>query len=336
MSVALWLSLALAPAPADPAPRKVLRPTFVDPAGATVDPVQAARDDRARDLGLRRAGGGYIYDGAKGERFKARILRDGTVEFNVEPQVQVKLDGVCLLAICIQTKSGKKAVKHRKRTAAILKGLGAALAEGSRNAMGGGPRWYGQPVSGPIEGSRLPGPPPFNAVAAQGRYGFLPTPLAAMSRFMDRTFDLRFEMALQATRGNFKRASKRLPQTLGALWVDASLSVAQRKARVLNLWDEFDPGAEHIDLALVQSMRGSLDLARHEGALAGRRLIVDAVRRHLPQGSRSAFTDAELDEFNGRPGAGPAFRPYDVVPGVEAEPVITEPAPTIGPKPQPK
>jgi len=300
-------------------PRKILRPTFVEPSAARSAPRRAARDEQARALGLRRAGLGYVYDGSQGERFKAQILRDGTVEFDVEPQVQLTVDGVCLLAVCKQTKAGHKEVKRRKRTTGLMRALGVALAEGAIMSAGSGPRWYGQPTSGPIEGAQVTGPRSVNTAAVQGRYGFLPTPLTAMSQFMDRTFALRVELAQESAREDLERARKQLPQTLGALWADASLSVGDRKARVLSLWDEFDPGADHIDLAVAQSIRGPLSVARSQGAVEGRQKIVDSVRLHLPEGSAAAFTDTELDLFNGRSEAGLAFRPYDADPRIAVD-----------------
>ena len=105
LSVALVL-LAPNPAVSEPPgatpPRRILRPTLSEAVfPRSVRP--AAADAMARDLDLVPAGDGYRYQGVGGERFDARIHSDGHVEFDIDPSVQVNLEAVCLIAVCVQS-----------------------------------------------------------------------------------------------------------------------------------------------------------------------------------------------------------------------------------------
>ncbi len=98
----LLLSLALAMEPAVPPPR-------------WQPPVREVSNDdavEAKALGLRRKGSGYERIREDGDRFDAFIRPDGSVEFKVDPEVVVQLDGVCAFALCV---GGRKTATPTRR-----------------------------------------------------------------------------------------------------------------------------------------------------------------------------------------------------------------------------
>lgn len=307
-----------APAPAIPS---TITPARPDPALA-----------RARALGLRpRADGGFEYAGATGERFDATIHRDGTVEFHLDPTIQIKPDGVCLIAVCVvrgMAKGARQSRRQQVKRAAVVTiaelaaGLvaGAAglplprttplqLAPGSQPPPGGTTA-LGIPGSGSLTNPSVP-----NHVGGtvQGRYGYLPQPTAAMTAFMDRTFELRLELVKAADQERLERELERLPLALLEAW-SAAPTLAQRHELVLQAWDDLIPlPSPHRDAVLTASADRELERRREDAATRARAVILELVRERAPAGSASAFTRAELDAFNrGRP-ARDQFTPYAAV-----------------------
>ncbi|MBL4687444.1 MAG: hypothetical protein JKY37_22805 [Nannocystaceae bacterium] len=290
------------------APPRVLRPTLATPRAH--DRALAGRDADALDLGLRRLGDGYAYSGTDAERFKATILRDGHVVFDVESEVQVKLDGICLVAICRQTKAARRLTRrHRRRGSRAALTIAALLAEAAAGSVTVGARHYGQPATGPIEGSQILGRKPYPLVTATGRYGYLPSPSRAMNDFMDRTHELRLQMARSAALQDIVAALARLQRTLDRLWSSDKLTPTQQRAMVLALWGDVDQRPPHADAVLAETLDGQLEVKRRAAAQASRTLILESTRLHLPVGAMGAFTAAELSVFNTREGAGVPFRP---------------------------
>ncbi|MEM6296504.1 MAG: hypothetical protein AAGA54_34880, partial [Myxococcota bacterium] len=87
----LALTLWVAVSPAVPPPRW-------SPAPRRVSSQEALQ---AEALGLRSKGLGYQRIRAAGDRFDAFIMPDGQVEFRIDRDVTVKLDGICGFAVCI-------------------------------------------------------------------------------------------------------------------------------------------------------------------------------------------------------------------------------------------
>ena len=304
--------------PEDTAQPRVLRPSFTGFERGEPETV-SKRDAAAADLGLVPFGDGYRYKGSKAERFDAIIARDGTVRFELDPKVQAKLDGVCVSGACKLTKEGRKRhdkKRRRKRGAKAAMTLAALLAEAATGTVtiGSTPWGYGTPVSGPIPGSSLGVPPGMPIATAIGRYGYLPEPAIGMSDFMDRTFDLRLEMKLEAARADLATAAAAQQRRLDRLWKDPTLDAAARRAAILEMWSEIEPPAETDgDVPLEQAATDALADAQRKAAALARDAIVESVVAHAPKGSAGAFSKAELARFNAGRVGDDRFSPYQVI-----------------------
>lgn len=305
-------------APKEEAQPRVLRPTFGGFERGAPEAV-SKRDAAAEDLGLVPVGDGYRYKGSKAERFDAIIERDGTVRFELDPKVQAKLDGVCLSGACKLTKEGRKRFdkkRRRKRGAQAAMTLAALLAEAATGTVtiGSTPWGYGTPVSGPIPGSGTGEPPGIPIATAVGRYGYLPEPAIGMADFMDRTFELRFEMKIDATKADLAAAAAAQERRLERLWKDPSLDAAARRATILAMWSDIDvPSEADGDVPLEQAATEALGEARRKAAKHARDAIVASVRKHAPEGSVGAFSKAELARFNAGRVGDDRFSPYSPV-----------------------
>jgi hypothetical protein len=280
--------------------KPVPRPRVAPPRSVT-KPAAPSQRGLAESLGLEpRPDGGYDYTGKKSERFDATIRRDGVVEFELDPSVDLNVEGICVAAIC-SVRKPKTRREQRRRKAAVA--VVALLAEAAIGRFSTGTVNYGHPTAAPINWTPFE-MPPFHLATVQGRYGHLPTPAASMQEFMDRTYELRVEMALTAGLDDLEAARKRLPSTLVQLWSDDTRSPAERRAAVLELWADLDHAGVHADPVVAGDRR--LEERRRESIAAARATIRSFVRRHAPEGSPQAFTAAELDAV---PGAVP-FDPY--------------------------
>jgi hypothetical protein len=286
-----------------PSAKALPRPRIAPPR-SRVKPPTVSQQGLAESLGLEaRPDGGYTYTGEKQERFDAVIRRDGVVEFALDPTVTLKVEGICVAAICT-TRLSKKARRDEKRKKTGVK-VATIIAEVATGRLSVGRNYYGQPVNAPpFWGWERP---PFSAGAIQGRYGHLPTPAAAMQEFMDRTYELRVEMALSAGLEDLEAARKRLPTTLLRVWRDETRTLAERRAAILEMWDDLDRVGVHADPVVAGDTR--LEDRRRTEIAAARKTILAFVRRHAPAGSSEAFTQQELDAFNERPGV-VLFAPY--------------------------
>lgn len=284
--------------------KPVPRPRVAPPRSA-IKPAAPSQRGLAESLGLQpRADGGYDYKGNKSERFDATIRRDGVVEFELDPSVALKVDGICAAAICRKRKPSKERRARRRKKAAVT--VVALLAEAAMGRFSTGTINYGQPTAAPINWTPFE-MPAFHVATVQGRYGHLPTPSASMQEFMDRTYELRVEMALDAGLDDLESARKRLPSTLLQLWRDDTRSPAERRAAILDLWAGLDHMSAHADPVVAGDRR--LEDHRGESIAAARATILAFVRRHAPKGSAQAFTPTELEAFNAMPGV-VRFDPY--------------------------
>ncbi len=280
---------------------------------AALAPPPSSLDEQARGLGLRPRGRGYVYSGGADERFDATVARDGTVTFDLDPSVQVTVDGLCATVLCTQTRGGKQ-IQHPSRTSGRASSIAANILREAALGVLTGTVTYGRSTSPPIPGTRQREqelPPPAPVASVQGRYGHLPAPVAAMGDFMDRTFDLRLRLARAAAIEDLEDANARLPSRLSKLWRDAERTPAQRRAAILEIWLELD-GEPNVQTDAVLSQElAARDRARRDELLAqARRLVVDSVRTHAPKGSAAAFTEAELRAFAQREQPAKAFAPY--------------------------
>ncbi len=261
-------------------------------------------DERARALGLRPKGAGYVRVRNPDDRFDAFIRADGQVVFTLDRQVTMTVDGVCAFAICV---GGKKSETTRKKKGAKRAALVATmLAESALLGVAPiGPWGYGTPRAGPLPGTLLQDPPPYPGVTVVGRYGRLPAPLSEMSTFMDETFAIRTELAAAEAKRRIADASTNLGRRLDALWTSEPTPAA-RRAAVLELWSELDADAPPRDVPLA--VGAGVDALRASAAHRVRAQIVAAVREHLPASSPEAFSKAALEAFNKTSGV--PFCPY--------------------------
>jgi hypothetical protein len=319
----LWLvaGLAAAAAPAKPLPPRP-PPSQIDAAAIGMD----AHEAEATRLGLRSLPGGrYRYVGTTGERFDATIEIDGTVTIEVDPSVQVNLDGICLVVVCVPVNSGRpaqsspaspKSQRGRKAAKAVSRtALGTAV-----SALGGGygtphenygrsPDYLWNPQSHNNHGHGLPqGTAPMMG-GVSGRYGYLPKPNAQMAAFLERTFEFRLDMARSAHEDRLRASLAQLPHRLLDTWNDARLELPERRARILDMWDALEPAL--IDAPLQRAARSELEQDRASAANQARRIILEFVRRHLPVGSTLAFTSEETERFNLGRTSRARFVPYE-------------------------
>lgn len=296
-------------------------------------------DTRAAGLGLRpSSGAGWTWE-HDGGRVRATIREDGTVELDVDAGVQVDIEEVCLLVVCVDTgKTAEKRKSHRRErmrraaarvatdllVAAAAHRAGGAGASGSRGASSGpaapGPTAAGAPLAGAPwanpwgvpsgdpahDHSRLTPPVlPFGSV--RGRYGFLPYPSLAVASFLDRTFEFRLDLARRAYAERLDRQAARLPEELLEIW-RSSESAADRRAEVLERWAELAP--VHVDPVVESAMDDEADPVRHAAAERARGVIRKFVHRYLPADSDDAFTPDELRRFNAAFREADQFWPY--------------------------
>ncbi len=293
------------------------------------DPAAApASGERLRSLDLvPRADGGFMYRGAEGERFDAIIHADGSVEFQVDPSVQLKLDGLCVLVTCVtrelvkpESESGQK----RKRADAVKKTVAqtlAALGASAAASLAGTPtaalvspglNYLDHPHVDPPAHVRSAAAPPRQAVVgtAYGRFGYLPPPNAAMVSFLKRTFELRVELVKKADARRVAEQLSRLEPELSKAW-DGAETTAARHQLVLDAWDDLDaPVTTHRDTYVAAEAEETLASRRDEARARGRALILRFVRERAPEGSPQAFSPQTLARFNARRSALARFEPY--------------------------
>lgn len=114
-------------------------------------------------------------------------------------------------------------------------------------------------------------------------------------RFLARTFETRFAMALEARRRALLRALEELPTDLARIWNDHGRPAVARRATIATLWCEADIATKGHD--------------ERTGGDEARAIIADFVRRTIPLQSPEHFTEDELVAVEARCHA--RFRPYD-------------------------
>ena len=137
---------------------------------------------------------------------------------------------------------------------------------------------------------------------------------AAKTEFLNRTRDLRIQLAIAFTMQLLDTRLGELSHELMGLWAEDSRTLAARRGIVFQRWDECDE-------RLVQGLPSGGDLptealsaidgARLEAADRARRNIEGFIRRQMPRGTPRAYTAAELAELNRRRVSREAFAPYE-------------------------
>jgi hypothetical protein len=197
-------------------------------------PATVSIDGLAESLGLRaRLDGGYDYVGKRGEHFDATIRRDGVVVFEIDPEVDLKIDGVCVTAICVQRKPKTRRDQRRQRALTAI----SRIAEVAGGRFTTGTRNYGYSTTMPINYRPFDVQPPYPLGVVQGQFGVLAPPTAAMASFLDRTRQLRLRMAQEAAEEDREEQRKQLPRRLARIWHDESLSLDQKKTAIAEIWN---------------------------------------------------------------------------------------------------
>lgn len=135
----------------------------------------------------------------------------------------------------------------------------------------------------------------------------------AKTALLERTRELRTRLAVAWHLKNLARRLKMLEPELLQIWSDQKMPLADRKTYLFERWDEcdeyfaIDPGEIPPD-AIVK-----IDEARMQTAEDARRRIERFIRRHLPQGSRRGYTEADLKRLNARRVSEQSFRPYTAI-----------------------
>jgi len=114
-------------------------------------------------------------------------------------------------------------------------------------------------------------------------------------KLLDETREARAEMARADRRDRFHDALDRLPGKLGRIWGYDGWSDVERRRILFRLWDEC---AEKGDEELVHA------------AAQVRATIVAFIRRNLPAGGPTAYSDDELEALNAGRTSRARFDPY--------------------------
>lgn len=151
---------------------------------------------------------------------------------------------------------------------------------------------------------------------------------AARTEFLNRTRDLRIQIAVAFTMRLLDTRLAELNQELLGLWSDASRSLPERRALLFARWDECDerltrglPAGGELPAEAVSQ----IDEARLSAADRARRTIEGFIRRQLPAGSPRAYTAQELAELNRRRVSAEPFAPYETRPLRAAPTPVTPP-----------
>ncbi len=115
---------------------------------------------------------------------------------------------------------------------------------------------------------------------------------AQKARIAEATREERFCLTLKDAEGDKRNALYRLKDNLEQIVADPTLSGAERRAAVFDLWE------------------GCLDASDDPLANAARATIAAFIRRAFPAGSRSAYTPVELAMLNRRRNCTRPFDPY--------------------------
>ncbi len=152
---------------------------------------------------------------------------------------------------------------------------------------------------------------------------------AAKTEFLNRTRDIRIQIAVAFTMRLLDTRLAELNQELIGLWTDASRSLPERRALVFQRWDECD---ERLDEGLPSGRElpveavSQIDQARLAAADRARRTIEGFIRRQMPRGSDRAYTAQELAEFNRVRVSLEPFTPYDTRPPVPSRASLPVPS----------
>lgn len=133
----------------------------------------------------------------------------------------------------------------------------------------------------------------------------------AKAELLNKTRDLRTQMAIAWNLNLLATRLKQLEQELFAVWQRTELSPAQRRNLLFELWDDCDEKFQ-LDTGEVPSQAlSTIDSARIKTAETARRTIEDFIRRQLPKQHRHRYRTEELADMNARRISVQPFAPYN-------------------------
>lgn len=149
-------------------------------------------------------------------------------------------------------------------------------------------------------------------VKLQDLLGGPETDAAAKREFLNRTRELRTQMAIEFTLRTLTYRLGTLERELFELW-NAGGDPAKKRELLFQRWDECDE-AYRVEFAgeIPEEAMSEIDRTRADIAEQARRIIETFVRRQLPRSGPDAFSKRELADMNGRRTSRQEFRPYDI------------------------
>ncbi|WAS97923.1 hypothetical protein [Nannocystis punicea] len=182
---------------------------------------------------------------------------------------------------------------NRDQNGNKVKGSRAALRQINMAGLG---------VSGPSEW----------LVKLQDLLGGPETDAAAKREFLDRTRELRTQMAIEWTLRTLTYRLGTLERELFELW-SAGGEPAKKRELIFQRWDECDE-TYRVEFAgeVPEEAMSEIDRTRADVAEEARRIIEGFVRRQLPRSGPDGYSKRELADMNARRTSRQEFRPYDI------------------------
>lgn len=148
-------------------------------------------------------------------------------------------------------------------------------------------------------------------LALQDIFGGPELHATAKREFLNRTAELRTEMAIAWTLEVLHYRLGTLERELFAVWSAPGEPAAKREL-IFQRWDECDETYAAIapEGEITAEAASAIDLARADVAEQARRIIEAFIRRQLPRGRPHAYPRRELDDMNARRTSRQEFRPY--------------------------
>lgn len=129
------------------------------------------------------------------------------------------------------------------------------------------------------------------------------------AQLLAATFEMRMEVATKYHKERLLEQLAGIGDELDGIW-NRSLSVAERKRLLFELWDECDePGGQLPGFQTADA--SALDEIRRQYAKAARQKIIRFIRSVVPAEGPDAYTDIELATLNHRRVSEHPFAPYD-------------------------
>lgn len=275
--------------------------------------------DVTKKLGLRPLrDGGYLYQGRKDEKFDARILPDGSVEFRDAGAFAIKTDALCFSVVCpiaspaqVNLKKGasKKDIAARQRRRKI----GRIATRVALGILAGGIPLAGMDNSGVFGQGGLsnaqarPGSQARGLFYASGRFGRTGIVAVKKMKFLDETRSFRLELAVVAQESYMRRALVALAEELGRIERSTSADTIRRQ-QLLRLWERFDVAYEEPKLKSALAQR--VDQSMGTKLRFAKKQMLAFANRMFPKTSKKRFSSAELEAFNQELPPAEQFKPY--------------------------